>query len=87
LKVRKSWHWPALIRPVSRSKSLKKACSKTQKAELEKALNAYRLGQLDSLHLLDLFQATREMNFEYQRALYFYLCALADFYSAGEDYE
>lgn len=57
------------------------------KAELEKALNAYRLGQLDSLHLLDLFQATREMNFEYQRALYFYLCALADFYSAGEDYE
>ncbi|HOJ25850.1 MAG TPA: TolC family protein [Candidatus Saccharicenans sp.] len=57
------------------------------KAELEKALNAYRLGQLDSLHLLDLFQAARQMNFEYQQAIYFYLCALADFYSAGEDYE
>ena len=57
------------------------------KFELEKALNAYRLGQLDLLHLLDLFQATREMNFEYKQAIYFYLCALADFYSAGEDYE
>jgi len=27
------------------------------------------------------------MNFEYKQAIYFYLCALADFYSAGEDYE
>ncbi len=70
-----------------RVKIFEESLLEDSQAELEKALNAYRLGQLDSLHLLDLFEVTRQMNFEYQQALYFYLCALADFYSAGEDYE
>ncbi|MBC7362314.1 MAG: TolC family protein [Candidatus Aminicenantes bacterium] len=56
-------------------------------AELEKALNDYRLGRLDSLNLLDLYRNASLVRLEYYRALYFYHCSLAEFERAGEDYE
>lgn len=56
-------------------------------AELEKALQDYRLGRLDSLSLLDLYRSFSQVRLEYYRAIYFYHVALAEFDSAGEDFE
>lgn len=55
--------------------------------ELEKALNDYRLGRLDSLNLLDLYRNASLVWLEYYRALYLYNCAIAEFEQAGEDFE
>ena len=55
--------------------------------EIEKALNDYRLGRLDSLGLLDLFRNASLVKLEYFRALYLYQTSLADWEKAGEDYE
>ncbi len=56
-------------------------------AELDKALEDYRLGKLDSLSLMDLYRSFSLVRLEYYRALYLYLTALAEFEAAGEDYE
>lgn len=56
-------------------------------AELEKALQDYRLGKLDSLSLLDLFRSFSLVQLEYYRAIYLCQAALAEFEAAGEDYE
>ncbi|MGB9893449.1 MAG: TolC family protein, partial [Candidatus Saccharicenans sp.] len=56
-------------------------------AELEKALNDYRLGRLDSLGLLDLYRNSSLVRLEYYRALYLYQVSLAELEKAGEDYE
>ncbi|MGB9835289.1 MAG: TolC family protein [Candidatus Saccharicenans sp.] len=53
---------------------------------LAKARADFRLGRLDSLNLLDIFRNASSVNLEYYRAVYFYLTALAEFESAGEDY-
>lgn len=56
-------------------------------AELEKALQDYRLGKLDSLSLLDLYRSFSLVRLEYYRAIYLWQVALAEFEAAGEDYE
>ncbi|MCX8159563.1 MAG: TolC family protein [Candidatus Saccharicenans sp.] len=56
-------------------------------AELEKALQDYRLGKIDSLNLLDLYRGFSLVHLEYYRAIYLYQAALAEFEAAGEDYE
>lgn len=56
-------------------------------AELDKALEDYRLGKLDSLSLMDLYRSFSLVRLEYYRALYLYLAALAEFEAAGENYE
>jgi len=55
-------------------------------ALLTKARADFRLGRIDSLNLLDIFRNAGLVNFEYHRAVYFYLVSLAEFDSAGEDY-
>ncbi|MDH7574999.1 MAG: TolC family protein [Candidatus Saccharicenans sp.] len=56
-------------------------------AELEKALEDYRLGKIDSLGLLDLYRGFSLVRLEYYRAIYLQRAALAEFEAAGEDYE
>ncbi len=56
-------------------------------AELEKALQDYSLGKLDSLSLLDLYRSLSLVRLEYYRAIYLCQAALAEFEAAGEDYE
>ncbi|MCI4444808.1 MAG: TolC family protein [Candidatus Aminicenantes bacterium] len=54
---------------------------------MKKALNDYRLGQIDSMNLLDLYRNATQVKLEYYRALYYYLSSVADLEKAGEDYE
>jgi len=57
------------------------------RAELDKALQDYRLGKLDSLSLMDLYRSFSLVSLEYYRAIYLYQAALAEFLVAGENYE